>query len=321
MIQKIWLIASNTFIETIRQPVFCLILFIAGYLIGFSPCFAMFTMLENVKLVQDMGLATIFLAGLALAVFSSYTMVTQEIEKRTVLTLMAKPVGRAEFILGKYLGIAAGIAAAHYLLTIILVLTIRVGVKGAAYSEVDHVALFAELAAVFSVLVLALSANYFFDNPFTSSAILYGLLVFTLFFVAAGFLNNKWQLQPFFANMDGQTVIACAVLLMGVLLLAAAALAVATRANFAIILVVCVVLFVLGLVSDYLFGRHAGSNVMASVAYAALPNLQIFWLADALGARKTIPLSYVCRVAGYASLYSSALILAAVTLFQEREIS
>lgn len=321
MVQRIWLIASNTFVETIRQPVFCLILLIAGYLIGFSPCLAMFTMLENLKLVQDMGLATLFLAGLALAVFSSYTVVTQEIEKRTVLTLMAKPVGRVDFVFGKFLGIAAGIAVAAYLLTTILLFTLRVGVKGAAYSEIDHVALWFELGAVLASVLLALSANYFFDKPFTSSVVLYGLIVFTLCLVVAGFVDSKGRLQPFFANMDGQTAIACGVLLMGVLVLTAAALAVATRANFGVTLTVCVVLFLLGLVSDYLFGRHASTSLMARIAYAALPNLQVFWLSDALAAKKTIPLGYVCRVAGYASIYSFGLVLAAASLFQEREIS
>lgn len=321
MARKIWLITCNTFIETMRQPVFCLIVFISGYIIAFSPCFAMFTMLENTQLVQDMGLATMLLSGLALSVFSAFNVVTQEIDRRTALTLLAKPVGRLEFIVGKYLGIAGGLAVAMYLLGIVLVLTVRIGVPEAAYMELDHVALWAVLIAAVLTPVLGAAANYFFDKPFTSSAMLYGLVVFTIAIGVAGFLDEKGKAQAFFANMDSQTVTACLLLLMAVWVLAAAAVAVSTRANFGVTLLVCVTLFMLGLVSDYLFGRHAATSALARVMYAAVPNLQVFWMADALADKKTIPLEYVCRAGGYAGAYALGLVFVAAALFQEREMS
>jgi len=321
MIRKVWLIASNTFVETLRQPVFCLIVFIAGYLIAFSPCFTMFTLLENVKLVQDMGLASIFLAGLTLAVFSAYNVISQEIEKRTVLTLMSKPVGRVEFILGKYLGIAGALAIGLYLLLALLVLTVRIGVPEAAYTKLDRVALWIEMVAILVTVVLGISANYFFDKPFTSSTMLYGAVVFTVCLVTAGFLDKNGQPQTFFANMSVPTVVAGVLLLMGVLVLAAAAVAVATRANFGITLVVCALVFLLGLMSDYLFGRHAGTSVVARVVYALVPNLQVFWVTDAVTSNRPIPFGYVCKVGCYAGVYSLGMVMAGVALFQEREIS
>ena len=321
MIRKVLLIASNTFVEALRQPVFCLIVFIAGYLIAFSPCFTMFTLLENVKLVQDMGLASMFLAGLTLAVFSAYNVLSQEIERKTVLTLMSKPVGRVEFILGKYLGIAGALSVGMYLLMVVLVLTVRIGVPEAAYSKLDRVALWLEVGAVLVTVALGAGANYFFDKPFTSSTMLYGVVVFSVSLVTAGFLDKSGKPQAFFANMDVQTVVAGGLLLMGVLVLAAAAVAVATRANFGITLIVCALVFLLGLMSDFLFGRHAGTSILARVLYTLVPNLQAFWVTDAVTSGRPIPFSYVCRVGCYAGVYSLAMVMAGVALFQEREIS
>ena len=321
MMQRIWLIASTTFIETIRQPVFCLVVLIAGSMIGFSPCFAMFTMLEGVKLVRDMGLGSMMLAGLALAAFSASSAIAQEIHKKTVLTLMAKPVGRFEFIVCKYLGIAAGLAVAMYLLSVVLVLTVRIGVPEAAYTKLDHLALWAELAAVLGAVVIGVAANYFFDKSFTASAVLYGLITFTVCFVAVCFVDAKGELQPFSKGADPQLLKACLLLLMGVLVLAAVAVAVASRGDFGVTLFVCTLVFLLGLVSDYLFGRPEAGSLVARVAYAAVPNLQVFLMADAVNSDKPIPLGYIWRAGAYASLYSSALILVALSLFQEREIS
>ncbi len=334
MIQRIWLIAATTFIETIRQPVYCLIIFIAGYLIGFSPCFTMFTMLEGVKLVRDMGLGSMMLAGLALGVFSASSVITQELEKRTVLTLMSKPVGRFEWIVGKYLGIAAGLAAAMYILSIVLQFTTRMGVPEAAYTKLDYYPLWAELAAFFGAVFIGIAANYFFDKSFTATAVVYGLATFTLCFVAVSFVSKSGELQAFSKGVDFQLAKACALVTMAVLVLAAAAVAVATRGNFAAALVVCVVLFMLGLVSDYLFGRPAVEEAsqavttaarvkvwLAHAAYAALPNLQVFWMSDAVNDKKTIPLAYLARAAAYAGLYASGLICVALCLFQEREMS
>jgi len=213
------------------------------------------------------------------------------------------------------------LGVAMYLLMVVLVLTIRLGVPEAAYTQLDYPALVAELVAVGVTILLGVAANYFFDKPFTSSAVLFGLVVFSICFLGVAFINSQWRLQPFFARMSGQTVVACGLLLMAVWVLAAAAVAVATRANFGLSLFVCTMLFLLGLVSDYLFGRYAESSVLARVAYAASPNLQVFWMADALDVKKAIPLSYVCRVGGYAGGYAAALILLAMGLFQRREIS
>jgi hypothetical protein len=102
---------------------------------------------------------------------------------------------------------------------------------------------------------------------------------------------------------------------------------------------VCTVVFFLGLMSPYLFGRTAdqlaekarhsgigfGETLLAlacRAAYTVVPNLQEFWMADVLSVEGGgVPLSYVVRAAGYALSYTIALLLAAMILFEERQLS
>ena len=128
MALKALTIAGNAFRETLRQPVFCVVLGVAILATALSPTFAMFTLMEGEKLVQDMGLSTMLLAGLLLAVLSASHVVTEEIRGRTALMVVARPVSRASFVLGKFLGVALAQVVAAYLLTLVLVMTIRIGV-------------------------------------------------------------------------------------------------------------------------------------------------------------------------------------------------
>jgi len=102
---KVLAIAYNTYKEASRQPVYLLIIALCVALIFLSFFFTFFTFGEEVKLIKDMGLATITVGGLLIALFASSNVITNEIDKKTVLTVLCKPVVRYQFILGKYLGL------------------------------------------------------------------------------------------------------------------------------------------------------------------------------------------------------------------------
>ena len=98
-------IARATAKESIRQPVFALLLVISLLLILVNTFLPFFSMGEDVKMLKDCGLATILISGLLLAVWSASTSIASEIEGKTAMTLLSKPINRRQFIIGKYLGI------------------------------------------------------------------------------------------------------------------------------------------------------------------------------------------------------------------------
>ena len=109
-LSRIWVVATNVFKEVIRDRVL--------YLVGLYAIlmFAAAALLPSVaanaqdKIILDIGLAGIHLLGLVVTVFVGTGLINKEIEKRTVLVLISKPVSRLEFILGKHLGLSAVLA-------------------------------------------------------------------------------------------------------------------------------------------------------------------------------------------------------------------
>ena len=102
---NLWKIAFNAFRESLREPVYFLMLLAALLLIAHYPPAAIFVFSEQLKLVVDSSMATTLLFGLVVAVLCSSHTVAREMRNGTVLLLMSKPVQRWSFVLGKILGI------------------------------------------------------------------------------------------------------------------------------------------------------------------------------------------------------------------------
>jgi len=322
MVSRIYAIARNTLFETIRQPVFAVVLAGALCLIAFSPAFTMFTLVNHIKLVKDMGLATIMLTGLLLAVLAASTVISEEIRKQTALTVVSKPVDRFEFILGKYFGIVFSLLIAGYLMTIVLTMTVRVGVPATASTKLDSVAIWGMVIAFGLAVLGATIANYFFDRPFPSTSILMGLAMFSLAYLVVGFLPPiEDALKETTFHYDHSVTLGGLLIMLATTVLAAVAIAASSRLNPLLTLAVCAGFFVLGLVADSALGRFADGSSIANVVYHAVFNLQVFWIADGLSDGRSIPAGYVVRAGAYAVTYQAAVLFFAMFLFQNREIA
>lgn len=108
---RIFVIASHVFREVIRDRVLYLIGLFAILLIGSAGFLPQVSAGTENKILLDIGLATMGIIGLIVAIFIGTGLVNKEIEKRTVLVLIAKPVSPAEFIIGKHIGLSAILAA------------------------------------------------------------------------------------------------------------------------------------------------------------------------------------------------------------------
>ena len=102
---RILAIALNTFREAIRNRILYLLLVFAVALILCAQALSLMTVGSEEKIIKDFGLATIDVFGVLTAVLLGIGLVSREIERRTVYVLLSKPMHRAEFVLGKYLGL------------------------------------------------------------------------------------------------------------------------------------------------------------------------------------------------------------------------
>jgi ABC-type transport system involved in multi-copper enzyme maturation permease subunit len=99
------IIARSATKEAIRQPVFSLLLVLSLALLVLNTVMPFFSLGEDIKMFKECGLATILISGLLMAIWTSSASIADEIEGKTAMTLLSKPINRRQFITGKYLGI------------------------------------------------------------------------------------------------------------------------------------------------------------------------------------------------------------------------
>ena len=113
-------VAVNVFRESVRDRVLYSLVLFAVLLIAASYLLGQLTAGQDVKIIKDLGLAATSLFGLFISIFVGISLVSKEVDRRSVYALFAKPVRRAEFILGKYAGLLLTLLANMAVMTVAL---------------------------------------------------------------------------------------------------------------------------------------------------------------------------------------------------------
>ncbi|MEN6452244.1 MAG: ABC transporter permease subunit [Thermoguttaceae bacterium] len=121
---KVAAIARTTAKEAMSQPLFYVLLTLGVFGLILFPIIPYHTLGEDIKVVKDEGLTLIMVLAVVLALWTSSVSIADEIEGRTALTLLSKPVGRRQFILGKYLGVLVPVAIMFLILGAVFLATV-----------------------------------------------------------------------------------------------------------------------------------------------------------------------------------------------------
>ncbi len=307
--------------ELVRQPVFLLLMTSSAVFELFLATPYYFAFGDEPKLVKNSTLAVMLLAGLLGAVLTASASLAREIRTGTALAVLSKPVARAQFLLAKYVGLIGALALLTYVNLVVALLASRMAFD--AYGATDMFAVGIFVLAVLLAYLMGGFSNFFLRRPFVSDAAFSLLVMVTVAFIVINFYDKQMKPQVFATGVDWRLVPASVLIMFALWVLAGFALACSTRFDTIPTLAICSAFFLLGLMSDYLFGRLAEKGSWwATVLYTVTPNWQLFWLADALETDKDVYFwGYVTKGLGYAVCYVGAVLGLAVTLFEERELS
>ena len=290
LLKRFAAVAGLTLLEALRQPILLLLTTTCVVFIALLPALLMHTMGDAQKVVQDSALAVQFVGGLLLGGYAASASLGREIRRGTLATVLSKPVERELFFLAKFTGI-------------MVMLALYSGVTGMATLLGAHMAHEAYtvnwgtgawlLGAVAVAYGTAGAANYFRHRPFVSTAFVLLVVATAVALLASAQAGDfPWRVVP-----------ASVLVAMATLLLAAVALGLVTRLDLVATLAAVTIVFLAGLMTDYLLGRAAETDSLAAFVYNLLPNWQHFWTADALAGEGRIPWTYVRQVSGYAIFY------------------
>ncbi|MFB3892709.1 MAG: ABC transporter permease subunit [Phycisphaerae bacterium] len=201
---RFWAICRNTFVQTIRQPAYGVLAGVGIIVLILLPFLASYTMGDSSAdyqktdqgMLMQMGLSTILAASWLIAALSASATVNREIEDRTALTVISKPVPRATFVLGKFGGVAGAVAVAFYLMSLVFLMTARHKVMSSASDEYDMPVLVLGIGAAVLGMAVAISGNILFGWPFISGAVWSLLVTLSVAMGLISFIGKGWRIVP-----------------------------------------------------------------------------------------------------------------------------
>ena len=212
------------------------------------------------------------------------------------------------------------VALAHFLVTMAFLMVIRHGTLETASDEMDWTVITAAGIAILATLLITAFLNYVYDWNFPSTGIVLGTIFFGFGILFLVFVDREWKFNPAENNFEMFDIIASGLLLLALFALVALAILFSTRFNEVLTLTFCVGIFLLGLISDWVFGRFADQHIWAKIGSILTPNLQLFWVSDAIYESGTVPAGYLLLAITYSSLYTAGILALAVAFFQRRQI-
>ena len=248
-------IATNAFMELVRQPVFLLLMTSSAVFEIFLATPYYFAFGDEPKLVKNSTLAVMLLAGLLGAVLSASASLAREIRTGTALAVLSKPVGRAQFLLAKYVGLMVALSVLTYVNLVAALIASRMAFDAYGKTDLRAIGIFA--AGVVAAYAVGGFSNFFLRRPFVSDAVFSLLVTVTLAAYAIFEFTTQMRSSNEPGAVDWRLVPAALLILFALWILAGLALACSTRLDMIPTLAICTALFLVGTMSDYLFGRRA----------------------------------------------------------------
>lgn len=168
----VFAIASNTCRDAIRSKVLYVLLFFAILLIATSATLSTLSYIERDRILQDVSLGAIRFFGAAIAIFVGVGLVHREVDRRTIYTILSKPVDRSAFIAGKYAGLVATLWALLAVMSLCFVLT---SLGSHAPLDAGHAKALALIAVELAVVVAFATLFSSFSTPFLAGCYSLGI--------------------------------------------------------------------------------------------------------------------------------------------------
>jgi len=309
-------IARVTVAETLRKKVlYGILVFAAGSVLA-ATFFSSYEPGEQDVVVKDIGLTLISMFAGLVAIITAMFLIPEEVERRTIYPLLAKPVRRSEFVVGKFLGVAAPVAISMGVMLLMLQVAM-LAVKFPAWQSWIVMPAMAAVALAFLGMLMGRSLGA--AGPV---AIAIGALAILIMSVLA-IVFNAWSWL---------IVMAVALLFFAMMVLAGVVVLTSTRVSTILAAVIGMVIFALGFNMERLYhladpqhsGGHIFNTVSLSLLAAVLPNLSMFDLRVQAASPPPYYWDQLWALFGngvlYAVGYLAVLLIAASLSFSTREV-
>ncbi|MFT5441560.1 MAG: ABC-type transport system involved in multi-copper enzyme maturation permease subunit [Myxococcota bacterium] len=169
---RVWTIGLNTVREAIRNKLLYTLLFFAIVMIGTGVIVGSISYVEGSRILQDVGLGSIRLFSTGIAIFVGVGLIHGEVHRRTIYTILSKPVSRAEFLVGKFVGLVMTI---WMQLAIMSVAFVAVSLASGAPIDLGHFSALALIGVELAIIVAVATLFSSFTTPMLASFFTLGI--------------------------------------------------------------------------------------------------------------------------------------------------
>lgn len=284
---NILVIAKTTHNLIARQAFYYFILLLLAVLIYFSRMLTLFAFNLELNMIREMGIATLSLWGIIILIITSGPIIIQELEDRTAVTLLSKPLRKSEFLLGKFFGIYYSILLGLIFLTLILILTLWLFVSP-----------------------ILLDAKFLiFLDAYKHKGLTMG-----------GYLWQEFFLGAVVAVLEGALLGALQIAVLSAICVSVAAFfpMLVTAATTALV-------YIIGNLSVYMMTSiqkldFIPLTYIAKIFYYIIPNFSYFNLQTAFSEGRVISLKYLIFSTCYGIIYCVLVLFIASAIFNRREV-
>ncbi len=171
---QLYAIGLNTFREAIRNKIFFSLILFALFMLGVTAVMSTASLHEEARLMKDVGLFMTSTFSVMIAIFVGVNLLYLEIQRKTIFTVVPKPIYRFQFLIGKYLGLATVMAVLVLLMGVLLALLFVV--VGASFDAAMAKAVALIYVEVLVVVAIAMVFSSF-STPFLSGLLTFGVFV------------------------------------------------------------------------------------------------------------------------------------------------
>ena len=269
---RVWALALSTAKNEMAQMLYLILLAMGVFGVVVFSIYPFNTLGDDIRMFKDSSVTLIMILGIIQAVWSAGTTVSDEIEGRTALTVLSKPVSRRSFILGKYAGIMMSVFV-----------------------------MFIVISAFFLIL---LSYKPLYDARETSTGM-------------TGWALGLEEIMT--------TIPVLGLYFMQTMVIAAVAVALATRLPLLANFITCFVVYVIGNLTSPLVASTEGNNPLVGfvgkLIAVIVPNLNVFNVQSAVDAGNPIPVIYLAGAFNYLVCFAIAIWMLAMLLFEDRDLA
>jgi len=303
-------ISGITYAEVTRQPAFGIVVFGTLVLQALSPALAMFGFGQDLALMKEFSLSTVFLSCVILVALGAWTVMGGELESKATSTILSKPVGRGVFLAARFAGLVCSLLVAVYLCLLVLLLAARQGPPETIAQPLDWPVIAGGLGGGALGWLVALGQSYRSSRPPGSVAMKTCSITLTAGVLVASVLDPGGHWQAPGRGFDPLLVEAVALIALAAVVLCSAALlleVVFPRGAF------------LGTILVFLIGLLWGGR--DNVWLSLVPSLQAFWVGEVFYTTDAaVPLEYLLVAAAYAFSCSLVCLLIGAWLLERREV-